>query len=74
MYCDVPQYNEFSKEEIKQEDFEAPIPSKIKAYLDQYVIIQDNAKQIISVAVYNHYNAFSNRNMKMILIWKKVTS
>jgi len=44
-----------SKEEIKQEDFEAPIPSKIKAYLDQYVIGQDNAKQIISVAVYNHY-------------------
>ena len=44
-----------SKEEIKQEDFEAPIPSKIKAYLDQYVIGQDNAKEIISVAVYNHY-------------------
>jgi len=44
-----------SKEEIKQEDFEAPIPSKIKAYLDQYVIGQDNAKQIISEAVYNHY-------------------
>jgi len=44
-----------SKEEIKQEDFEAPIPSRIKAYLDQYVIGQDNAKEIISVAVYNHY-------------------
>jgi ATP-dependent Clp protease ATP-binding subunit ClpX len=44
-----------SKEDIKQEDFEAPIPSRIKAYLDQYVIGQDSAKEIISVAVYNHY-------------------
>jgi len=32
-----------------------PIPSKIKSYLDQYVIGQDSAKEIISVAVYNHY-------------------
>jgi len=44
-----------SKEDIRQEDFEAPIPSRIKAYLDQYVIGQDSAKEIISVAVYNHY-------------------
>jgi len=37
------------------EEFELPIPSKIKSYLDQYVIGQDRAKEIISVAVYNHY-------------------
>jgi ATP-dependent Clp protease ATP-binding subunit ClpX len=30
-------------------------PSEIKAFLDQYVIGQDRAKKIISVAVYNHY-------------------
>ncbi len=30
-------------------------PSEIKAFLDQYVIGQDMAKKIISVAVYNHY-------------------
>ncbi len=30
-------------------------PSEIKAFLDQYVIGQDKAKKIISVAVYNHY-------------------
>jgi len=30
-------------------------PSDIKAYLDQYVIGQDRAKKVISVAVYNHY-------------------
>ena len=30
-------------------------PAEIKAYLDQYVIGQDDAKKILSVAVYNHY-------------------
>lgn len=44
-----------NKEESAAEDFDAPIPSKIKSYLDQYVIGQDKAKEIISVAVYNHY-------------------
>ncbi len=37
------------------EAFDMPIPSRIKSYLDQYVIGQDSAKEIISVAVYNHY-------------------
>lgn len=32
-----------------------PAPHKIKEQLDQYVIGQDQAKKIISVAVYNHY-------------------
>lgn len=30
-------------------------PAKIKAHLDEYIIGQDNAKRILSVAVYNHY-------------------
>ena len=32
-----------------------PNPQEIKAYLDQYVIGQDRAKKVLSVAVYNHY-------------------
>ena len=32
-----------------------PSPVKIKEYLDQYVIGQDEAKRVLSVAVYNHY-------------------
>ena len=32
-----------------------PVPSEIKASLDQYVIGQDAAKRALSVAVYNHY-------------------
>ena len=37
-----------------------PKPREIKAYLDQYVIGQDRAKKILSVAVYNHYKRIVN--------------
>ena len=33
----------------------APKPKEIKAFLDKYVIGQDRAKTVLSVAVYNHY-------------------
>ena len=39
----------------KKEAGELPTPSKIKEFLDQYVIGQDTAKKVLSVAVYNHY-------------------
>ncbi len=40
--------NEFASLEI-------PKPEEIKKYLDEYVIGQDRAKKVLSVAVYNHY-------------------
>ena len=45
------------KEEPRQEfDIRTiPAPHKLKASLDEYVIGQDHAKKVISVAVYNHY-------------------
>ena len=43
-------------------DFKSiPQPHEIKAMLDEYVIGQDKAKRIISVAVYNHYKRLSSR-------------
>ncbi len=36
-----------------------PKPREIKKYLDEYVIGQDEAKKILSVAVYNHYKRLS---------------
>ena len=32
-----------------------PVPAELKAYLDEYVIGQEEAKKVLSVAVYNHY-------------------
>jgi len=34
---------------------EVPIPREVKAFLDGYVIGQEHAKKVLSVAVYNHY-------------------
>ena len=38
-----------------------PKPSEIKKFLDDYVIGQDFAKRVISVAVYNHYKRINNK-------------
>ena len=41
-------------------------PKEIKAFLDEYVIGQDEAKKILSVAVYNHYKRVTtSRHMDM---------
>ncbi|WP_303328909.1 ATP-dependent Clp protease ATP-binding subunit ClpX, partial [Duncaniella muris] len=44
-----------SKAAIEPETKELPTPAEIRAFLDQYVIGQDDAKKYLSVAVYNHY-------------------
>lgn len=46
--------DEFS-EELELELKDLPKPREIKAFLDEYVIGQERAKKILSVAVYNHY-------------------
>ena len=45
---------------------EIPAPHAIKAQLDEYVIGQEQAKKIVSVAVYNHYKrVFSKRSARL---------
>ncbi|HNW68833.1 MAG TPA: ATP-dependent Clp protease ATP-binding subunit ClpX [Bacteroidales bacterium] len=44
--------------------FELPKPAEIKHHLDQYVIGQDDAKKVLSVAVYNHYKRISQAGNK----------
>jgi ATP-dependent Clp protease ATP-binding subunit ClpX len=46
---------EYEKEVETRKRGEFPTPSAIKTSLDQYVIEQEHAKKILSVAVYNHY-------------------
>lgn len=40
-----------------------PRPSELKKHLDEYVIGQDNAKRILSVAVYNHYKRVQSEEL-----------
>jgi len=52
--------NEIIQEEAKKERFDyiktsIPKPHEIRRLLDEYVIGQDHAKKVLSVAVYNHY-------------------
>jgi ATP-dependent Clp protease ATP-binding subunit ClpX len=46
---------EYEKEELGRSRSKVPTPSEIKKALDEYVIGQEQAKKILSVAVHNHY-------------------
>ena len=56
----IPNRQRVKKKEEKKKTKEfsikdIPLPHRIKAMLDEYVIGQDRAKKVMSVAVYNHY-------------------
>lgn len=46
-------------------------PKELKAYLDEYVVGQDNAKKVLSVAVYNHYKRINSiKSQKEVVLDK----
>ena len=47
--------DEYDEQDEKQSGINLLKPKEIKAFLDDYVIGQDEAKKTLSVAVYNHY-------------------
>lgn len=69
--CDecVELCNDIIREEVqesaeKSDSSRLPRPDEIKAILDQYVIGQESAKRILSVAVYNHYKRLNYKGKK----------
>jgi len=54
---------EFGNKQAKSLDAVGPLlkPMEIKAHIDQYVIGQDDAKKVLSVAVYNHYKRLGQK-------------
>ena len=70
--CDkcVTQANQILSEEKKNKveagslpNFKLIKPREIKKFLDEYVIGQDDAKRVMSVAVYNHYKRLTQRKV-----------
>ncbi|MCR5791858.1 MAG: ATP-dependent Clp protease ATP-binding subunit ClpX, partial [Lachnospiraceae bacterium] len=76
MNMEVPKSQRLKKRKEEKKEFPAldikniPAPHKIKAQLDDYVIGQEKAKKIISVAVYNHYKRVATDTMDEIEIEK----
>jgi ATP-dependent Clp protease ATP-binding subunit ClpX len=52
---------EAERETTGRDSRKLPSPQEISAFLDQYVVGQERAKKILSVAVYNHYKRIGNR-------------
>lgn len=67
MHRDAPKA---AKIKEKSPELELTKPAEIKAFLDKYVIGQDEAKKALSVAVYNHYKRINSKDKSDVEIQK----
>lgn len=58
---------ELARTTVKALDFKEIDPRELKEFLDKYVIGQDNAKIVLSVAVANHYKRINNNSKDLEL-------
>ncbi len=77
--CDscIAQAQNIIAEELSQRDADGDggqphlaAPSDIKRFLDEYVIGQDEAKKVLSVAVYNHYKRLLQKPVPPRMMWR----
>lgn len=54
-FFDSKEKEGIEKAKSDKDEKQIPKPHEIKAYLDQYIVGQDEAKKVLSVSVYNHY-------------------
>lgn len=60
-----PQDNNLSEEELEEakEEVKLRTPAELKEILDDYVVGQNRAKKVLSVAVYNHYKRIFRKDL-----------
>jgi ATP-dependent Clp protease ATP-binding subunit ClpX len=61
---------EYDREEALRKDNSIPTPKEIKEFLDAYVIGQEKAKRVLSVAVHNHYKRISQKATEEVELQK----
>ena len=69
-HCTADISGEFARVAKDRPKKEAPkaskmFPKQIKEFLDEYVIGQDQAKKVLAVEIYNHFNRINNKDKEI---------